>query len=681
MPLLSNFILDKDYCPDTTHIIMEKIERKESVDSDQKERSFLAINSLGELLPFIFIAFFFAFAVGNQPKVGSAAYEQMKPVVEMSEAAFAEEENIFRNSEELEEEVYLNTSPAETEAKILPIIESKKKNKKSIQNELPVEIERNLPRPHLPKAQAREVLPVLEISQPIEEIIPVAEKFTIIEEVDESTETIYKNSPIDEAIVMKEPDIINEKAIELLEGKEIKRLANLPVETAEMTVKLNLVPKEVIAEVIVEENIEVIAAIEETEESKPLKSLSTVNYNSSDFKWGVDNYNHGFKKSAIFTNTPDGKASYSRTDAGILLKVNDLSGINPEYGIFVEKSEDGKEFNSIGIINAENTDELFYFDSDYSFDGQHHYRFRTLNAQGAELEFGKVSVIRRASIVPVSSQVNASGKYMMILDSKMSQAISYEVEEAWGSLNGEKGTLQLLEGENTLSFDLGGDPGLYFLTVSTGHQVLELLIEKPGISPDLSFYDQEVSGKQSFSGLYPAPFIAQKTNSLSFDFYLKNGNTLIFNKGEYHSETVKIKKAKIGTLPESLQARHSDETLWFTASSNISYLHQKVPVILEHNNQEITAQINIFASKNTIRPISHFSPDGDGIQDEWRIPGIESCPNTNLMVFNDWGNLIYKTNNVTEGNIWQGQKADKDLPAGMYYYVLGEYGGWVQLER
>jgi len=652
---------------------MEKIERKQSADSDQKEKDFFVINSVGELLPFIFIAFFFTYMVGSQKVINSTVSSHTEAIVQMSEAKISEQQNILKNRGEDKEKIYLNASPAKVEANKLPKIKAERK-KSVIQKESHVEKEENHARPHFPKAEYREVLPVIEVVQPLETITPSKEKFSYKEEKEISLEVmpeeVYTSS---NSTIVLQPKIIT-----TLE-KEISPLETAKVNIAKMTVKPNLTPKTI--ELDEEETVvEEVIVKDEKLVTKTPDLAAVVNYKPAEFKWAVNNYNHGIKKSPKFINTPDAKAAYCRTDAGILLKINDLSDVNTSYGIFVEKSEDGEEYNSIGIINAENKDELFYFDSENSYDGQHHYRFRSTNNAGDELEFGKVSVIRRASVSLISSQVNTTGKYNLLLNSNGSQGVNYQIEEAWGSLNGDKGTKQLIEGENTLSFDLAGDPGLYFLTISTANQAIELLIEKPGISPDLSFYDQEVSGKQSFNKPQ-MPLLLNKPKPLSFDFYLKNGNTLIFNQGEYNSETVRIKKANIGELPETLQARHSEETLWFTASSNISYLHQKVPVILEHNNQEIAAQINIFSSKNTIRPISHFSPNGDGEQDDWKIPGIKSCPNTDLMVFNDWGNLIYKTKNVTEKNIWNGQKDGQNLPNGMYYYVLGQYGGWVQLER
>lgn len=64
-----------------------------------------------------------------------------------------------------------------------------------------------------------------------------------------------------------------------------------------------------------------------------------------------------------------------------------------------------------------------------------------------------------------------------------------------------------------------------------------------------------------------------------------------------------------------------------------------------------------------------FTPNGDGVNDSWRIPGIEDYPNNELEIFNRWGSPIYKANPYQ--NDWTGTNMEnEDLPLGAYYYVL-----------
>ena len=70
-----------------------------------------------------------------------------------------------------------------------------------------------------------------------------------------------------------------------------------------------------------------------------------------------------------------------------------------------------------------------------------------------------------------------------------------------------------------------------------------------------------------------------------------------------------------------------------------------------------------------------FSPDGDGINDTWEIPGIENAVGYKLIIFNRWGIKVYETNNYK--NDWAGTSQtdsfiskDNMLPEGTYFYSI-----------
>ncbi|MEQ9423635.1 MAG: putative Ig domain-containing protein [Cyclobacteriaceae bacterium] len=90
-----------------------------------------------------------------------------------------------------------------------------------------------------------------------------------------------------------------------------------------------------------------------------------------------------------------------------------------------------------------------------------------------------------------------------------------------------------------------------------------------------------------------------------------------------------------------------------------------------------------------------FSPDGDGINDFWMIPGIENFPNNTVKIYNRWGNLIFDTKGYdNQSNVWDSRSngsltiGTENLPDGTYFYVinLGEDGekirsGYVTIHR
>lgn len=62
-----------------------------------------------------------------------------------------------------------------------------------------------------------------------------------------------------------------------------------------------------------------------------------------------------------------------------------------------------------------------------------------------------------------------------------------------------------------------------------------------------------------------------------------------------------------------------------------------------------------------------FTPNGDGKNDRFKVYGNVIAGIT-MKVFNQWGELIYETNDMTTG--WDGAHKGKMQPVGVYYYVI-----------
>ena len=71
---------------------------------------------------------------------------------------------------------------------------------------------------------------------------------------------------------------------------------------------------------------------------------------------------------------------------------------------------------------------------------------------------------------------------------------------------------------------------------------------------------------------------------------------------------------------------------------------------------------------------SGFSPNGDGVNDTWRIRGIEGYPNNYIRIFNMWGNRVYHKRGYR--NEWRGENqlqlyyGDGKLPESTYFYLV-----------
>ena len=95
-----------------------------------------------------------------------------------------------------------------------------------------------------------------------------------------------------------------------------------------------------------------------------------------------------------------------------------------------------------------------------------------------------------------------------------------------------------------------------------------------------------------------------------------------------------------------------------------------------------TVAINVVAPDMVIPNI--FTPNNDGKNDDFVIKDLESYPGSQLLIFNRWGNEVYRADNYL--NNWNGS----GLAEGTYYYVLNRrersgsittFKGWVYLKR
>lgn len=66
-----------------------------------------------------------------------------------------------------------------------------------------------------------------------------------------------------------------------------------------------------------------------------------------------------------------------------------------------------------------------------------------------------------------------------------------------------------------------------------------------------------------------------------------------------------------------------------------------------------------------------FSPNGDGINDVWKINGIERYPENKVSIVNFMGVPIYQAERYNnEDVVWHGTSGEQSLPDGTYYYAL-----------
>ena len=63
-----------------------------------------------------------------------------------------------------------------------------------------------------------------------------------------------------------------------------------------------------------------------------------------------------------------------------------------------------------------------------------------------------------------------------------------------------------------------------------------------------------------------------------------------------------------------------------------------------------------------------FTPNGDGLNDQWELAFLERYPNCEVAVYNRWGELVYHSTGYAEP--WDGRYAGQAVVLGTYTYVL-----------
>jgi gliding motility-associated-like protein len=86
------------------------------------------------------------------------------------------------------------------------------------------------------------------------------------------------------------------------------------------------------------------------------------------------------------------------------------------------------------------------------------------------------------------------------------------------------------------------------------------------------------------------------------------------------------------------------------------------------------------SAEPSLIPAEAFTPNGDGINDTWVVPGIDNYPNNVVRVYNRWGHEVFTAGNYQ--NNWEGQQGGNStlLPAGSYLYTLDLGNGSVPMQ-
>ena len=81
-------------------------------------------------------------------------------------------------------------------------------------------------------------------------------------------------------------------------------------------------------------------------------------------------------------------------------------------------------------------------------------------------------------------------------------------------------------------------------------------------------------------------------------------------------------------------------------------------------------EMTIYVDPNIIIPNS-FTPNGDGVNDYWKINGIAIGSDVDISVFNRDGQIVFQSKGYTDP--WDGQYKNTPLATGVYYYIIDSH--------
>ena len=140
------------------------------------------------------------------------------------------------------------------------------------------------------------------------------------------------------------------------------------------------------------------------------------------------------------------------------------------------------------------------------------------------------------------------------------------------------------------------------------------------------------------------------------------------------------------TTPEFGKVFINDtDSMTYVPQADICEQNDYFSYILKTENGYDTIDVTIEILCETLTIVSGFSPNGDGINDNFTILGVQNFPNNSIIIFNKWGEKIFHQKGYE--NTWSGEKDHGDsLPEedSLYYYVFdnGEgksYSGYVKI--
>ncbi len=168
---------------------------------------------------------------------------------------------------------------------------------------------------------------------------------------------------------------------------------------------------------------------------------------------------------------------------------------------------------------------------------------------------------------------------------------------------------------------------------------------------------------------------------------------LLLNDRDIDGDELTVSETAIQGPQHGQFSLSSDGTLTYLSDRYYKGPDEMIYEVCDSGVPSLCSQANalILIDDAPFKAYEAFSPNGDGLNDYWRIEGIDFYPNNVVQVFDRYNNLVFELRGYNnENKMWRGETnhglVGGKLPEGIYYYAItlgdGErFKGFVMLKR
>lgn len=229
------------------------------------------------------------------------------------------------------------------------------------------------------------------------------------------------------------------------------------------------------------------------------------------------------------------------------------------------------------------------------------------------------------------------------------------VSYLWEQISGPPVIINTPTEKNTTVSNLVAGSYIFRITVTdndgalASDEVIVTVIDENGNVPPSAFAGEDLEYE------YPSPIIVligeySDDDGEIVDSFWRYLQGPIGSLSDVNSDTLTLENLQPGIYLFEFVVTDNDGAI---ASDDIQ--------ITIHNPQTIELSIS-----------KYFSPDGNGINDEWVIDNLNDIPECQVTIYSRFGQLVYESANYQ--NNWDGTLNGNPLPEADYYYILKSPG-------